>query len=317
MTLTLTRPEPDPTITVTMIGALTIRRGDTVLRAHELGGPKPRQILEILLLNFGRPVSKDRLIDLLWGDTPPHEALTSLESYVSVLRRHLQPGHGRFGPLRTTTGGYLIDGATVELDLALFDALTREAQRASADAAYPLLVEALSLASGPLLGDELRPAWAEAERRRHAVAVTTARVRAAESAAAIGRIDESIAWANEALLDDQVNEAAWTALILGLETSGRFAEGLRCFARYRTVLDRELGCAPSSTLRDAHSRILMATAHSQGDLSNEVSALLVLNERLLSIAKTKSAPDDTSAWATAREAEHILSSFLRRAIDVA
>ena len=313
----LTQPDPEHRTSVTMIGALVVCRGNTVLRAQQLGGPKPRQILEILLLNLGHPVSKDRLIDLLWPDSPPNEALTSVESYVSVLRRHLQPGYGRYGLLRTTTGEYQIDASAVDLDLARFDALVLEARSASPSAAYPLLVDALSLATGPLLDDELTPAWTEDERRRHSTVVTAARVHASVSAAATGRTSDSIFWANQALLDDPVNDAAWTALILGLESSGQFAEGLRCFARYRSVLDRELGCAPSVTLREAHSRLLQATANSHGDLSEAVSALLVLNELLLSKTaagvRKRTTPDDSAA----REAEHVLTSFLRRVGEAA
>lgn len=315
MTFPPARPEDVRATSVTMIGRLAVRRGGTVLRAHQLGGPKPRQILEILLLNIGRPVSKDRLIDLLWGDTRPNEAVTSIESYVSVLRRHLQPGSGRHGPLGTTTGGYQIEASSVDLDLARFDALVLRAQHANPSAAYPLLIDALSLTTGPLLADELRPAWAQDERRRHAAVVTAARVQASVTAAAIGRLPAAIHWANQALLDDPVNEAAWTALILALENSGQLAEGLRGFARYRSILDRELGCAPSKTLCEAHLRLLLATANSQGELSDAMSALLVLHDQLVSTAtggaRTHSMAD-SSARAAVLAAEHVLTSFIRR-----
>ena len=165
MTFTRSRQDSGFKMCVKIIGALAIHRGNTVLHAQDLEGPKPRQILEILLINFGRPVSKSSLIDLLWRDSPPQKAVASVESYVSVLRRHLQPGYGRFGLLRTTTGGYLIDSATVDLDLARFDSLVREAQRVGADAAYPLLMDVLSLATVPLLSDELTAVWAEEARR--------------------------------------------------------------------------------------------------------------------------------------------------------
>ncbi|MFC5931925.1 response regulator receiver protein [Cryobacterium melibiosiphilum] len=317
----LTRPQKSDETSGKIIGSLVIQRGHSVLRAHELGGPKPRQILEILLINVGHPVSKDCLIDLLWDGAPPKEALASLESYVSVLRRHLQPGCGKTGTLRTTTGGYVIEASTDHVDLARFDSLVREAQRVSARAAYPLLMDALSLATGPLLIDELKPAWAERERRRHAAAVTAARVHASVTAAETGRTHEATMWANQALLDDPLNEAAWTALILGLEKSGQLTEGLRSFSRYRSLLDTQLGCAPSSVLLAAHSRILMATASSYEHLSEAVSALLILHDKLMRNAAggpaRRDAPDDSAARATVRSAEQILTSFLRRACEAA
>ncbi|WP_219816560.1 hypothetical protein [Arthrobacter sp. Y81] len=58
------RRAPSRKLDVSIPGPLTIRRGTKTLGAHELGGPKPRQILEILLLHLGAPVSKGRLINL-------------------------------------------------------------------------------------------------------------------------------------------------------------------------------------------------------------------------------------------------------------
>ncbi|RJT74350.1 histidine kinase, partial [Arthrobacter cheniae] len=167
---------------IKVLGSLSIRRGNTTLNANDLGGPKPRQVLEILLLNFGSAVSKTRMIDLLWNGNPPAGALPTLESYVSVLRRRLQPGAGRAGPLRTVTGGYVIEPSIVDLDLNRFHTLTRLAGVAAPPAALPLLTEALELASAQLLGDELLPAWAEEERALHAERVGHARVLAAETA---------------------------------------------------------------------------------------------------------------------------------------
>ena len=135
-----------------IIGPLRIQRGDAVLGHGDLGGPKPRQILELLLLNLGAPVSKDRLIDILWAGQAPPEALPTLESYVSVLRRHLQPGMGKDGPLRTVTGGYMLDRSLVDLDLDRFNVLVRKAESASPQRAVVLLQEALGLGLGPADG---------------------------------------------------------------------------------------------------------------------------------------------------------------------
>ncbi|MDV8146955.1 BTAD domain-containing putative transcriptional regulator [Arthrobacter sp. B10-11] len=243
-----------------IIGPLRIRRGDAVLGYGELGGPKPRQILELLLLNLGAPVSKDRLIHILWSGQAPAEALPTLESYVSVLRRHLQPGMGKDGPLRTVTGGYMLDRSLVDLDLDRFDALVRRAESAAPQRAIELLQEALGLASAPLLGDELVPSWAEDERTRHAARVFHARLLAAESALALGKAQLAATWAREAVADDPLSEQAWTALVLGLEKNGRPAEALRAFDQCRRTMDQEMGCAPGPVLRSIYARLLEATA---------------------------------------------------------
>lgn len=255
------------TLRISVLGPLSIRLGDTVLSANDLGGPKPRQVLEILLLNFGSAVSKTRTIDLLWGGNPPAVALPTLESYVSVLRRRLQPGAGRTGPLRTVTGGYVIEPSLVSLDLDRFATLTKQASMATPPVALALLTEALELASAPLLGDELLPGWAEEERALHAERVCQARVLAAELALLMGEVVKTIAWGRKAVQEDPLNERAWAALILGLERNGENTEALRVFERYRKVMGDELGCAPNKILKEAQARLLTNTGAPNGPIT--------------------------------------------------
>src|SRR3954451_22847056 len=81
-------------------------------RAVPLGGPKPRALLAILLLHRNEVVSRDRLIDALWGERPPPSVEQSLDTYVSRLRRAL----GRDRLLRRP-GGYVLRIDPDELDL--------------------------------------------------------------------------------------------------------------------------------------------------------------------------------------------------------
>jgi SARP family transcriptional regulator, regulator of embCAB operon len=329
-----TLPEP---LTVRIIGPLSVQRGATVLGSSQLGGPKPRQILEILLLRVGTPVSKERLVELLWEGSAPSEAMSTLESYVSVLRRHLQPGCGKAGPLKTTNGGYLIDPALVDLDSERFDALLRRAAGADAAEALPLLTQALEMAVAPLLGDELRPAWAEEERRRHAARVVSAQTAAAEAALELGRPAEAARLAELAVATDPLSENAWTALLLARQEEGRPAEGLREYERCREILERELGCAPGPRLQGAHARLLRATAGEDDGLSELLAALLVLHEAFtaatsgaarttatparhapVSLAPSRiSAARATQAPDTRQRASDVLSSFLERALAAA
>ncbi|TFD22574.1 BTAD domain-containing putative transcriptional regulator [Cryobacterium sp. TMS1-13-1] len=306
-------------LNVQLFGNLTIRRGSIVLHAHQLGGPKPRQILEILLVHVGLPVSKDHLIELLWGANPPVEALPTLESYVSVLRSHLQPGAGKLGPLQTTTGGYVLDRDLVDVDLDQFDHLLQRAQKTNPELAYPFLLRALDLAEAPLLCDELVAAWASEARDQHASRLTVARVLASETAAALHRIDDSVDLANLAIADDPLNERAWTALILGLEAAGRHAQGLQAYDRCRHAMQSELGCAPGQILRSAQLRLLHATAAEDGDLADVLSALLVLYEQLGvpapdSRPRPSTLPRPEPVADSLQEATDVITSFLRRAV---
>jgi DNA-binding NarL/FixJ family response regulator/DNA-binding SARP family transcriptional activator len=250
---------PPCVLEVRILGPLRIRRGGEVLEAGELGGPKPRQVLEILLLNLGTPMSKDRLSDVLWAGQPPAEALPTLESYVSVLRRHLQPGQGKSGPLRTVTGGYVMDPALVDLDVSRFSELLHRASACEPVEALELLQEALGLASAPLLGDELTAPWAEEARGNHEHRVCRARAQAAGLALSLHQPERAVHWAREALAADLLNESAWSSLVLGLEDSGQPLEALKSFEQCRRTLHREMGCTPGEALRGAHARLLRLT----------------------------------------------------------
>jgi DNA-binding SARP family transcriptional activator len=301
-------------ISVQLFGSLLVRRGTIVLDARQLGGPKPRQVLEILSLHLGTAVSKDRLVSLLWNDDPPVEAVPTLESYVSVLRRNIQPGAGKSGPLQTVNGGYLLDRTRVEVDLDEFDILLQRATRAPAPESLGLLRQALRLSAAPILGDELYAVWADEERMLCTARVVSALIVAAETAALMHESAEAVLWANRALALDPLNERAWLALILGLEQAGRLAEGLRAYERCRRALDRELGCTPSDDLRALQSRLLHATAVGDDELSDVLAAFFVLHDRLRQASAPSMGTATLAVPSLVREASDVISSFLSRAV---
>ncbi|MBB5748494.1 BTAD domain-containing putative transcriptional regulator [Micrococcus sp. TA1] len=321
-------PGAEQHLTITMLGALEVRRGDTVLGPHQLGGPKSRQVLEILLLHLGTPVSKGRLIELLWEGAPPAAAVSTLESYVSVLRRCLQPGRGRTGALKTTTGGYFLDTSMIDLDVTRFDALLRRAGLCPPAQAYPYLCEALSLASAPLLGSELLPEWAEAERRLQNARTAAAMVQAADTARELGLDSEAVAWSRRVLDSDELNEAAWTSMILALEQGGHPVSGLRAYERCRAVLARELGCSPGPVLQAAQERLLRATSASGDDFGRVIHALLTIQGVLEGEGPRDDRPaladptdptdttDPTDRELILQDAGTVISGYLHRALPV-
>ncbi|HET9461904.1 MAG TPA: winged helix-turn-helix domain-containing protein, partial [Gaiellaceae bacterium] len=72
-----------------ILGPLEVREGENALH---LGGSKQRGVLAILLLRANELVSSDRLIDELWGETPPEDAGMALQAHVSRLRKALPDG---------------------------------------------------------------------------------------------------------------------------------------------------------------------------------------------------------------------------------
>ncbi len=300
-------PGAVPAISVRLCGSLEIRRGGVALTAADLGGCKPRHILEILLLNLGTPVSKAQLIEILWGPGASDGAVATLESYVSGIRRAIQPGHTKTGPLRTANSGYVLDPALVDLDLARFRRLLRAADLAEPARAYAFLVEALELSAEPLLGFELDADWADAARTRHAAERMAAMISAAEAATLLGRHDEAIRWAQSAIRLEPLNERAWTALVTAYDLAGLPVEGLSAYDRCRRLFNRDLACSPGPALQAAHLRLLRRRAEAESGLSEVLAALLLLWDRLHTAGPQSPVVDDRLR----ENAGRILDSFLQ------
>ena len=138
-----------------LLGPLAVVRHD---RSLPLGAPKQRSLLAVLLLHANDVVSTERLIDELWGASPPATVAKSIQVYVSRLRKLL--GDGR---LLTRAPGYALRVDTSELDVARFERLVAEADAADPAATAKTLREALALWRGPPLADLAFEPFAQAE----------------------------------------------------------------------------------------------------------------------------------------------------------
>src|ERR671939_261388 len=137
-----------------LLGPLEVRRDGSTI---EVGRGKPRVVLALLLLNAGRVVPTERLIDELWRESPPATAATALHVYVSGLRKALGED-----TIVTRDPGYAIDVPRDAVDVHRFESLVVAARSAPPSDAVRLLREALSLWRGPALADV--PLEAEAAR---------------------------------------------------------------------------------------------------------------------------------------------------------
>ena len=149
-----------------ILGPLEVEREG---RRVKLGAAKQRALLAILLLQANSVVSRDRLIDSLWGEEPPPTASTALRVYVSELRKALaSPGSSgdTAQPILSAEPGYRIELRPDQLDLARFERLTEEAGRALSEGdpakASVMLHEALELWRGPALDDFAYEPFAQA-----------------------------------------------------------------------------------------------------------------------------------------------------------
>src|SRR3954462_4277037 len=145
-----------------ILGPVEARRDGCQL---PLGGPKQRALLAILLLHANEAVSRDQLIEGLWGERPPPSAAHTLDNYLSRLRKAL--GDGR---LSRRPPGYSLRVEQDELDLARFEHLFlhgREALgRGAFDQAAVTLRSALTQWRGPALADLVYESFAAQESDR-------------------------------------------------------------------------------------------------------------------------------------------------------
>ncbi len=212
-----------------------------------------REILALLLLNAGRWVTVDRIVDLLWTATPPARARETVQTYVSRLR-HVLGAAGAPGALERRGDAYRLDVDPHAVDCHRFEALARRAA-GLADPAEQALVygEALRLWSGPALVDA--PALTslrEALERRHREVQRgsyAARLDAGHAAEILGELADLVG-------ARPLDEDATMLLMRALAYAGRRGEALEAFARLRVRLSEDLGLDPGAAVADLHARIL-------------------------------------------------------------
>lgn len=273
-------------VRITVFGATSVHVGGHVITSADMGGAKPRQILELLALEAGSPVRRDRLADLLWDGQPPASWTGTLDSYICVLRRQLQLGSGRSSLLATTPGGYRLGPEGVNVDIADFRRLTRAALTARPGPAVATIEKAIGLASGDLLADEPYADWAVRARGCFQRDLLTAAVHGSRLASGLGDHRTAERLARAATAADPMSEDAVTALMTALSNGGRRCEALRVFAELRARMIDEFGAEPGSACYSLYLEVLRGpgSAADQAAGSAEVSTLVRLLRQALAAA---------------------------------
>ena len=220
----------------------------------DLGPPKQRALLALLLLNANRVVSTERLIDDLWGDSPPSTARAALQVYVAGLRKALNDGGTS---LRTRAPGYVLELAAGSLDLERFTQLRAEARGASLpEDRAALLHEALRLWRDeplPELRTEPFASAAVGELEQLRLGALEERV---DADLDLGRDGELVTELESLVAEHPYRERLRAQLMLALYRSGRQVDALDAYQAGRRVLQDELGLEPGKELRDLEAAIL-------------------------------------------------------------
>ena len=240
-----------------LFGALQVVTPDATLSVRGFPGLKPKQLLELLLCERGHRVSKSRLAEQLWGEALPQDHAATLETYVSILRRTLDPRAGARGSAVVTEhGGYRIGPEGLEVDLDVFDRLVAEAGGAEPEVALGRLQQALELVRGEVLEDEPYAPWAQQVRDTYHDRHVQALVDAGRLSLVVGDAPSAMGLAQKAVALSPLAEPAYQVLMTAAYALWRQDEALGAFERCRRLLADELGADPLDETVALHLAIL-------------------------------------------------------------
>jgi DNA-binding SARP family transcriptional activator len=238
---------------IRLLGPVEARVGG---RPLALLGAKQRALLAMLALDANRVVSLERLVDGLWGDRPPASAAKNLQLYVSQLRRLLS-GEGGDAAIATRGRGYELQVESDAVDVARFERLLAEAERAQeAGASASAARAALELWRGAPLADVAGEPFAASEVRRLDELRLSALELAIEQDLAAGRHLAAIGELDSLLAQRPWRERLHGLRMLALCRCGRQAEALEAYRDARRALTERLGIEPGRELRELQAAIL-------------------------------------------------------------
>jgi SARP family transcriptional regulator, regulator of embCAB operon len=269
-----------------------------------LGAPKQRAVLAMLLINRNRPVSVDSLIDAVWDSDPVPAARTSIQSYVSTLRRLIRSAGGNpHTVLASAPPGYQLSVADADCDVGRFLTEKTAGVRAAAAGRFEEASSHLSAAlgewRGPVLDDLRDFAFVDAFATtllEDKVAAHTARAEAEiaceRPGAVIGELEALVA-------EYPHHEPLWAQLITAYYVTERQSDALRAYRRLKTALVEGLGIDPGPTVSALHERILrqeplgakrakraITTTHKQSIVGSE-PAVAVVSEPVVARLRDK------------------------------
>ncbi len=239
-----------------LLGPLEAWRGD---RPLALGSPQQQAVLAVLLVRRGEFVSADALVDALWPVEAPANAVQTVRTYVSRLRKVLADGD--VSPLESGPAGYRFSTHAGATDVERFEARAEIGRSALAEGraaeAEESLVSALGLIRGrPLDGLEDLDA-VRFERERLTELRLLLEDDLLQARLDLGRHRELVSELRGRVTENPERERSWAQLMLALYRSGRQVEALAAYREARATLVDEFGLEPGEELRRLERMILL------------------------------------------------------------
>ncbi len=240
-----------------MLGPLEVRLDGNLV---QIGGPRQRALLAMLLLSANRVVSRDRLIDELLTEAPADMADHQLRVQVSRLRRALGVNGGNPGRLVTRLPGYVLEVEPGELDLHEFEHLVSQGDSALEARDFKSAARAFRQAEAlwrgrPLADLEFEP-FARLDVERLSELRLVAVEKRIEAELSLGRHAILVPELEARVAEHPMRERLRGQLMLALYRGGRQADALEAYQVGRAVLNEELALEPSPALRQLQQSIL-------------------------------------------------------------
>lgn len=236
-----------------LLGPVEVRHLGQVV---PLGGPRSKYVLATLLLNAGKPIRSDVLVDALWPDPPP-TARAQLHNLISKLRGVLRRGADDL--IGSRPAGYELRLDPHWLDLEAFRQSAARGRLEAVGGRHPEavveLAGALALWRGPAMADVADDLAVGVRQALHdeRLAVVEAKLR---SELALGRVADVLRDLPVVLADHPFHEGLWEIRITALALTGQRADALADYQRMRHAFAVDLGIEPGPALRDLELRVL-------------------------------------------------------------
>ena len=205
-------------------------------RPLQLRGSKRRAVLALLVVNANEVVSTDRMVDELWGEEAPSNAISALHNHISRLRKELGPEL-----LARHDWGYVLRTEPEAIDLHRFKRLAVEAEALPAAERAERLAEALALWRGPPLADLTFEGALSRDLARLEESRLVVLERRIDADLEVGRDAELVGELEALIAENPLREHFRWQLILALYRGGRQAEALEVYRETRRLLSRSSG----------------------------------------------------------------------------
>jgi DNA-binding SARP family transcriptional activator/streptogramin lyase len=263
-----------------------------------LGTLKERLVLGVLLLHANEFVSRERLIDDLWGEAPPPTARKAVNVYLSKLRKALS--RAGTDPIVTASGGYRLHVDPEKLDASRMQVLVAGARecvsKGELESAAAHFQEALSLWRGPTLAGlqlESRGRDEVAQLDELRLAALMDRI---DCDLALGRHEQALGELNLLVREHPLRERLRAQQMLALYRADRQADALEAYAEARRTLVDDLGIEPSEALQRLQQAILrhdpsLETPEGTAAVNGPVPSAALLSPTPITDAEVGEAPN--------------------------